>query len=141
MQYAVFSRDAKWMSYSVNETGRPEVYVRPVPARTPITPVSVNGGTSSAWSADGRELFYWEGSRMMALPISTEAGFRVLGAPRELFSGDYIDGQAPSRGFEVTSDGRFLLKTRLPAIESAPVTSINVVLNWFEELKRLVPTK
>ena len=129
------------MSYSLNETGASEVYVRPVPAGTPITRVSVNGGTSSAWSADGRELFYREGSRMMAVPISTETGFRQLGPPRELFSGDYRDGQVPSRGFEVTSDGRFLLKTRLPATESAPVTSINVVLNWFEELKRLVPAK
>jgi hypothetical protein len=101
----------------------------------------VNGGNSSAWSADGRELFYREGSRMMAVPISTETGFRVLGPPRALFSGDYLDGQVPSKGFEVTSDGRFLLKTRLPATESAPVTSINVVLNWFEELKRLVPAK
>ncbi len=139
--YAVFSRDGKWMSYSVNETGAFEVYVRPVPAGTPITRVSVNGGTSSAWSADGRELFYREGSRMMAVPISTETGFRQLGPPTELFSGDYLEGQIPSRGFEVTSDGRFLLKTRVPATESAPVTSINVVLNWFEELKRLVPTK
>jgi hypothetical protein len=129
------------MSYSVNETGAFEVYVRPVPAGSPVTRVSVNGGNSSAWSADGRELFYREGSRMMAVPISTETGFRLLGPPRELFSGDYLDGQVPSKGFEVTSDGRFLLKTRLPATESAPVTGINVVLNWFEELKRLVPAK
>jgi serine/threonine protein kinase/Tol biopolymer transport system component len=141
MYYPVFSRDGKWMSYSVNETGELEVYVRPVPAGAPIKRVSVNGGTSSAWSADGRELFYREGSRMMAVPISTENVFRTLGPPRELFSGDYLEGQIPSKGFEVTSDGRFLLKTRVPATESAPVTSINVVLNWFEELKRLVPTK
>jgi hypothetical protein len=140
-QYVVFSRDGKWMSYSVNETDAFELYVRPVPGGTPVTRVSMNGGTSSAWSADGRELFYREGSRMMAVPISTEAGFRVLGPPRELFSGDYVDGQFPSHGFDVTSDGRFLLKTRLPATESAPVTSINVVLNWFDELKRLVPAK
>ena len=141
MYYAVFSRDGKWMSYSLNETGAPEVYVRPVPAGAPVTRVSVNGGSSSAWSADGRELFYREGSRMMAVPISTATGFRLLGPPRELFSGDYLDGQQPSRGFEVTSDGRFLLKTRVPAPQSAPVTSINVALNWLEELKRLVPTK
>jgi len=141
IQYAVFSKDGKWMSYSVNETGAFEVYVRPVPAGTPVTRVSVSGGSSSAWSADGRELFYREGSRMMAVPISTEIGFRVLGPPRELFSGDYADRQIPSKGFEVTSDGRFLMKTRLPAPESAPVTSINMVLNWFEELKRLVPLK
>jgi dipeptidyl aminopeptidase/acylaminoacyl peptidase len=141
MYYPAFSRDGKWMSYSVNETGASELYVRPVPGGTPVTRVSVNGGSSAAWSADGRELFYREGSRMMAVPISTETGFRLLGPPRELFSGDYLEFQIPSRGFEVTSDGRFLMKTRLPAPESAPVTSINVVLNWFEELKRLVPAK
>lgn len=141
MQYPAFSRDGKWMSYSANETGAFEVYVRPVPSATPVTRVSVNGGSSSAWSADGRELFYREGSRMMAVAISMEGGFHTLGTPRALFSGDYLEAAVPIRGFDITRDGRrFLMKARGPAVESAPVTSINVVLNWFEELKRLVPT-
>ena len=72
MQYPAFSRDGKWMSYSVNETGAYEVYVRPVPSGTPVVRVSVNGGSSSAWSPDGRQLFYREGSRMMAVAISTD---------------------------------------------------------------------
>jgi serine/threonine-protein kinase len=140
MQYPAFSRDGKWMSYSLSDTGEFELYVRSVPGGTPVTRVSVNGGTSSAWSADGRELFYREGSRMMVVPISTEGGFRQLAPPRPLFSGDYLDGSVPSRGFDVLPDGsRFLLKARGPAVASAPVTSINVVLNWQEELKRLVP--
>jgi dipeptidyl aminopeptidase/acylaminoacyl peptidase len=142
MQYPAFSPDGKWMSYSVNETGAFEVYVRPVPSGTPVERVSVNGGSSSAWSADGRELFYREGSRMMAVPISTEGGFRQLGPSRVLFSGDYLEASIPSRGFDVTREGRrFLMKARGPAVESAPVTSISVVLNWQEELKRLVPPK
>jgi Tol biopolymer transport system component len=97
MQYPAFSPDGKWMSYSVNETGAFEVYVRPVPSGTPVERVSVNGGSSSAWSADGRELFYREGSRMIAVPISTEGGFRIVGPRRELFSGDYLEAAVPTR--------------------------------------------
>ena len=79
---------------------------------------------------------------MMAVSISTEAGFRPIGPPRPLFSGDYLEASVPSRGFDISADGRrFLMKTRGPAAESAPVTSINVVLNCFEELRRLAPLK
>jgi hypothetical protein len=46
------------------------------------------------------------------------------------------------REAKTLADGRrFLMKARGPAVESAPVTSINLVLNWTEELKWLVPTK
>ena len=141
MQYPAFSPGGKFMSYSVNETGAYEVYVRPIPEGTPVTRVSTNGGSSSAWSDNGRELFYREGPKMMAVPISIESGFRVLGSPHELFSGDYIEASVPSRGFDVASGGRrFLMKARGPAAKSSAVTSINVVLNWFDELRRLVPT-
>jgi hypothetical protein len=142
MQYPAFSRDGKWMSYSVNETGAFEVYVRPIPSGMPEVRVSMNGGSSSAWSADGRELFYREGARMMAVAISTENRFRPLGPARALFSGDYIEASVPSSGFDVTPDGqRFLMKVRGSTVEADPVTTINVVLNWREELQRRVPAK
>jgi hypothetical protein len=66
--------------------------------------VSVNGGSSSAWSPDGRELFYREGDRMMAVAISTEAGFRQIGPARALFSGNYVEAAVPSKGFDLTPE-------------------------------------
>jgi hypothetical protein len=57
-----------------------------------------------------------------------------------LFEGDYafgFEGGYDGRGYDVDSEGRFLM---IKEEEERGVTQINVVLNWFEELKRLVPT-
>ena len=46
--------------------------------------------------------------------------------------------------FDVTADGQRFLVTTFPGSDvTDPATAtprINVILNWFEELKRLVPT-
>ena len=86
------------------------------------------------------ELFYCNetGDRMMAVDITTEPTFRA-GTPRLLFEGRY---QQSTQGFlpyyDVTADSqRFVMVQRQ---QGAGATPIHVVLNWFEELKRLVPT-
>ena len=68
---------------------------------------------------------------MMAVDIQTEPTF-TAGKPRLFFEGQYID-------WDVALDGqRFLM---IQAVEpEQPATQINVVLNWFEELKRRVPS-
>jgi hypothetical protein len=59
-----------------------------------------------------------------------------------LFEGQYLTTVFPamSAAYDVSADGqRFLMVKELEQATSA--TPINVVLNWFGELKRLVPTK
>ncbi len=96
------------------------------------------GGTQPLWARNGRELFYRNenGDKMMAVDITTEPTFRA-GNPRLLFEGLYQGGIGGNRAFyDVTPDGqRFLM---LQA--AAGATQINVVENWFEELKRPIPT-
>ncbi len=78
---------------------------------------------------------------MMAVDITTGPTFRA-GSPRLLFEGSYESGVIGTALYDVTPDGqRFLmLKVGGGLDETAEATSIIVVLNWFEELKRLVPT-
>ena len=89
------------------------------------------------WAPDGRELFYRNGDKMMAVEIEREAEFRI-GRPQLIFEGQY----APGRGFfdrpnyKVTPDGQRFLMIQAQQGAGAP---INVVLNWFEELKERVP--
>jgi serine/threonine-protein kinase len=141
-----FSPDGRFLSYGSNETGRSEVYVRPFPAGTPVTRVSVNGGTSSAWSNDGRQLFYRQSgaetpnTRMMAVPISITDEFRQLGPPREVFSGDY-GSTYPIDSWDLAPDGRFIMPSHVPRPDASPITRINVALHWFAELNRLAPAK
>ena len=132
----VFSPDGQWLAYTSDEEGRDEVYVRPYPGPGAPHKISTEGGEEPVWSAEGNELFYRHGNEMMVVAVDTEPVFSPA-RPQQLFEADYdVD---PRRGlnYDVSPDGqRFLMV--LNTQELAP-TEINVVQNWFEELKRLVP--
>jgi serine/threonine-protein kinase len=132
----MFSRDGRWLAYQSNESGRSEIYVRPFPGPGPRSQVSTEGGTEPVWNPSGRELFYRNGDKLMAVDVATQPAFSAS-TPRLLFEGDYLVDLGNVPGYDVSLDGqRFLM-----AIPTAPAsdTQIHVVLNWFEELKRRVP--
>jgi len=79
---------------------------------------------------------------MMAVDIAVEPSFRA-GTPRMLFEGKYAVRDAlPETNFDISPDGQRFLMIKNPELttQSAPA-QINVVLNWFEELKAKVPVK
>src|SRR5262249_43637518 len=55
---SAFSPDGRFLAYESNETGKPEVFVRPFPEGTPKWQVSSGEGYAATWARDGRELFY-----------------------------------------------------------------------------------
>ena len=133
-RFPTFSADGHWLAYESDESGRVEVYVRPFPkAEEGKYQISTGGGAFPVWARKGRELFYRSGNMMMAVDIETGSSF-TAGRPRLLFETTPL-----MDAFDVTPDGqRFLM---IDAGEQEAVTGqINVVLNWFDELKRLVPT-
>jgi serine/threonine protein kinase/Tol biopolymer transport system component len=132
-----FSPDGRWLAYTSNESGRYEVYVQPYPGPGGKWQISTEGGMEPVWNPNGRELFYRSGDKMMAVEITTQPGF-VAGKPRMLFEGQY-DSNIPRANYDVSPDGQRFLMIKTNKQESAP-TQINVVLNWFEELKQKVPT-
>ena len=138
--WAVFSPDGDWLAYTSDESGRNEVYVQPYPGHGGKWQISTEGGAEPVWARNGRELFYREGNKMMAVEITTQPTFRA-GTPTLLFEGQYWHQERMLRAdYDTTPDGqRFLMIKEGERQEAA--RQINVVLNWFEELKRLVPTK
>ena len=133
---ADFSPDGRWLAYISDESGRYEVYVQPYPGPGGKWQISTEGGTEPAWNRNGRELFYRSGDKMMAVEVTTQPAF-AAGKPRMLFEGRYQPSPVQSTNYDVSPDGqRFLM---LKPTEQAAPTQINVVLNWFEELKRKVP--
>jgi eukaryotic-like serine/threonine-protein kinase len=135
---ARFSPDGHWLAYVSDESGRYEVYVQPYPGPGGKWQISTEGGTEPVWNPNGRELFYRSGDKMMAVDIATQPGF-AAGKPRMLFKGQY-EGGGPGANYDISPDGqRFLMIKPSESAETAP-TQINVVLNWFEELKQKVPT-
>jgi Tol biopolymer transport system component len=128
----VISPDGGWLAYASDESGRSEVYVTSYPAGRGRTLISFDGGEEPTWSRDGKELFYRNGQRWMTVPISTRPAFDP-GRPRLLFEGNYLNVSGLS--YDVTADGRRFILIR--GVDAPPTRQIHVVLNWFEELKRL----
>jgi eukaryotic-like serine/threonine-protein kinase len=128
--FAAFSPDGKWLAYLSNESGRSEVYVRPFPGPGGKYQISADGGNEPAWNPKGKELFYRSGNKMMAVEVTTRPSFSAS-RPRVLFEGRYGSSGGPPA---VSRDGqRFLMQ------QQGEAAQINVVLNWFEELKRRAP--
>lgn len=131
---AVWSPDGTLVAYCSDELGSWEVYVEPYPGPGPKVRVSAEGGSQPVWSPNGKELYYRRDGKVIAVIVETEPEFKT-GESRELFEGNYV-GCRICQSYDVAPDGRFLM-IRDP--QEPAVLQINVVLNWFEELKRLVP--
>jgi eukaryotic-like serine/threonine-protein kinase len=141
-QHGELSPDGRWIAYDSNDAGQQQVFVRPFPnVNGGHWLVSPGGGSKPVWAHSGRELFYFSGSAMMAVPVQTTSGF-VAGNAVRLFDGAYYSAQTP-RVYDVDrSDQRFLMIKDPPAVvdpATKPATIV-VVLNWFEELKPRVAT-
>jgi serine/threonine-protein kinase len=133
------SPDGRWFAYTSNDAGRYEVYVRPTSAAEGRWQISTEGGVEPVWSASGSELFYRHGDQVLAVDVATSPTF-AYGKPRKLFEGRYALGDVKDdmRAYDVAPDGQRFLMLRP---ESEPSTGdLKVVVNWFEELSRLVPT-
>ena len=134
-----FSPDGRWLAYTSDESGRYEVYVQPYPGPGGKWQISTEGGIEPVWDPNGRELFYRSSDKMMAVDIATQPGF-TAGKPKVLFEGPYVPTPATFPNYDVSLGGqRFLMVKPIDQAAAAP-TQINVVLNWFEELKQKVPT-
>ena len=132
-----FSRDGRWIAYDSDESGRSEVYVRPFPGPGGKILVSTDGGAQPVFSADGRELFYRNGDKMIAVPITVVPAFHPS-KPEVLFERPYLILPFYPRSYDVSADGRrFLMIKENEQVSTA--TTLNVLLNLFDELKQKLP--
>jgi eukaryotic-like serine/threonine-protein kinase len=133
----------RWLAYQSNESGQQEVYVRPFPnVETQKVLVSRNRGSSPVWARNGKELFYVSMGALMSVPVTTGSTF-AAGTPAKLFDAPYFFGFGPGRNYDVSSDGQRFLMLKPSDADGEPASAARLVLiqNWFEELKRRVPTK
>ena len=132
-----FSPDGHWLAYASDESGRYEIYVQPYPGLGSKWQISTEGGTEPRWARDG-EIFYRNGDKMMAVQTTLTPSFSA-GKPQRLFEGHYVPTLATKPNYDVTPDGKRFLMIKPNELDTS-VTQINVVENWFEELKQKVPT-
>ena len=125
-----FSPDGRWIAYTTDETGQPNVYVQPFPGAGGKQRISPNGGRNPRWRADGRELFYLDATgTMTAVPIDM-AATSPAGLPKALFPAGVISA---SNMYAVTRDGRFLVNKPQNAATATPLT---VIVNWPSTLQK-----
>src|SRR5437762_4163811 len=133
---AEFSPDGRWLAYASNETGRYEVYVQPFPGLGGKWQISTEGGREPVWARNGRELFYRNGGKMMVVDVTTQPSFTTT-KRRMLFEGYYAADTKNETNYDVTPDGQRFVMVK-PSEQERTATQINMVLNWFEDLKRRV---
>ena len=137
---ATFSPDGRFLAYTSHESGQPEIYAQPFPSTGAKWQISTGGGQEVVWARDGDELFYRDETKMMAVEVSTQPTFR-MGHARQLFDGPSRVGTLNNVAeYDVAGNGKRFLMIQEAERESSEENHVSVVLNWFEELERLVPT-
>ena len=125
-----FSPDGRWIAYVGQEAGRPEIFVAPFPWTGAKWQVSNGGGASPRWSANGKELFYFDLTGLTAVEVDGSGSAFQIGSSKQLF-------RLPLRGiiareYSPTKDGQ-----RFIAISPSEGSSqsLTLVQNWLAELK------
>jgi serine/threonine-protein kinase len=124
------SPNGRWLAYVSDESGDDEVYVRPFPEAGGRWMISSGGGREPVWSPDGREIFYRSGARFISVAVETEPAFSI--GTREVLFEPPLRSYPNRAAYDIHPDGdRFVMTT-----SGEGSTSLVVVLNWFEELRR-----
>jgi serine/threonine-protein kinase len=138
------SPDGRWIAYATNDAKTTEIYLQSFPRLGERRPVSIGGGSYPTWSRDGRHIFYPLGgppTKVMRVSVETGRDGRVtIGKPESFVDWNFYSRAGSYRIYDVAADGQSLLVI-LRSSDTAWTRQINVVTNWFEELRRLVPVK
>ena len=141
---ASFSPDGHWLAYTSNESGRDEVYVRPFPPTEGVARlVSIGGGAGPVWAPNGKTLYYRGASGfIMAASVTLNAAF-AAGRPEPLFRfGGIYRMSNTATAYDIHPDGtRFIMVSASDDQKAGSPHQVQVVLNWLEELPRLVPIR
>jgi Tol biopolymer transport system component len=148
---AVFSPDGRWVAYATGIAGslydrNRGVFIQPFPSSgVPVPAPKARIDYHPVWSRAGK-LFYVASAVRPLVSVEVKTAPSIsFGAPQELLStlprpSVFSNG---ARGYDILPDGRILVVSPedQAAVDGGRETAIHVVLNWFEELKRLVPTR
>lgn len=112
------------------------MYVRPYPGSGAVVQVTSNGSDQPRWSRDGAELFFYHGGQFMKAQVKTTPELSAS-RPTVVFESNFRHrfDEPGYPSYDVSPDGRRFLMVKPSDVAAAPAR-LNVVVNWFEELKR-----
>jgi serine/threonine-protein kinase len=135
---ARFSPDGRWIAFTTDESSDFEVLVRPASGSGGQWQISAGPGLLPRWSRDGRQLFYRIGRQLHVVDVEAGPGATAFRAstPRLVF--DDLDRSRLSSSYDIAPDGDAILIPS-PLQEDAPLDRITVLVNWLDEVERVVP--
>jgi len=130
---ASLSPNGHWLIYTSDESGQEDIYLRPFPGLGPKILVSKGGGADGKWGPDGKSIYYTAKYKMMRVPVRYSPEFSI-GAPEELFESEFYSGGILN--YDISPDGeRFIMV--YDGRDNTKAQNYRIVLNWFDEIKRL----
>jgi hypothetical protein len=135
---AHLSPDGRWIAYTSDDSGRPEIYVAPFHGAAPLGDarrVTTSGGIEPYWGADGRSLRFQDpGGRIMSVTVTT-APTLTTGPPVVVYDSRKLNVfQA-----EILPDGKQLVLMR-GEDETDEIQRLTVVLGFPQELAEKTKT-
>jgi Tol biopolymer transport system component len=144
-----FSPDGRWVAYNSNEPDarNMHVFVQPFPPTGAKYQLPGEGNVqfvAPAWSSDGKQLYYGVGvgtNQLVAVDIQTTPSF-TFGKPIPIRIDGFIGNGGNNRNYDIMSDGKQIVavidaSTPQTGGDRPAPPQVNVVVNWFEELKRI----
>ena len=125
------------IAYVSNESGRNEVYLRPLRGPLPVQRVSGAGGTEPVWAPSGRELFYRNGDELMSVAIDPATSRAA--AATTMFRGSFVPGTVDYSNYDVTPDGLRFVMVR--EIDRGQPGELRAILNWLSSLAATVTAR
>jgi hypothetical protein len=128
-QQGQFSPDGRWVSYTSDESGRSEVYVKSFNGAPAKFQISTDGGEQSRWRGDGKEIYYLSAdAKIMAVRVKSAAESLERESPRPLFDARWLTWSNAGYAYDVSRDGqRFLVIQRA---EGATTEPLSMITNW-----------
>ena len=104
-QYSgAISPDGRWIAYTSDESGRPEVWLEPLPISGKRLQLTRNGGSHPQWAPDGAKLYFEQDDQMFQMDIAT-GGEPKAGDPVALPIKGFRQGEL-RRQYDLTPDGK-----------------------------------
>jgi Tol biopolymer transport system component len=148
--HGAFSPDGHWLAYLSTEQGTGQIFVQPYPkaGTTKYQVTTAEGGAFPLWSSDSKQLFYFDNSgALLVVDVHTEPAVS-FGKPSRVPLTGILQPPISMWDFDISRDGSGKFVVVVPDATPAPTASsqkttlqINIVLNWFEELKQRVPVR
>jgi Tol biopolymer transport system component len=139
--YPAFSPDGRWLAYTSNESGSFEVYVRPFPGPGGKWQVSTGGGGFPKWSRNGKELFYRTTDSKIMVVTYTASGDSFHADKPQLWSPGQFTDRGLNYNFDLHPDGKRFAVLKAPGTEqTAAVNKVSFIFNFFDELRRKLPS-